>query len=214
MTEKITPELRDDTARVEAFSDGVFAIIITLLILEIRVPHDIRAGGLANAVVHLWPSFLAFAASFFTIGVMWMNHHRVYTLIGKSDQRMMALNLVLLFTISIIPFPTGLIAQYIHHRDGWIGALCYNLTFVATALAYNVFWRYVSKDHRLIADGTDPEDVAAISKQYRWGPVMYIVFVAASFNTTLTLILHLGAAIFFALPPSRFARNAPSRGRV
>jgi hypothetical protein len=93
-----------ETARLEAFSDGVFAIAITLLILEIRLPADVAPGALGRALLHEWPSYLAFLASFVTIGVMWVNHHRLFTLIRRSDDRLMALNLLLLLGVTWVPF--------------------------------------------------------------------------------------------------------------
>src|SRR5436190_1251361 len=100
---------QNETARVEAFSDGVFAIAITLLILEIRVPPSAARDGLGPALAHLWPSFLAFLASFMTIGVMWLNHHRLFNLIHRSDDGLVAFNLLLLLGITWIPFPTALL---------------------------------------------------------------------------------------------------------
>jgi len=85
------PAVQNETARIEAFSDGVFAIAITLLILEIRVPP--RAAGLSTSLLALWPSYLAFVASFMTIGVMWLNHHRLFTLIAKNDDGLILYNL-------------------------------------------------------------------------------------------------------------------------
>src|SRR5258707_10148411 len=86
----------NETAGIEAFSDGVFAIAITLLILEIQVPPQTPHGSLRTALVNLWPSYLAFLASFMTIGVMWLNHHRLFTLINKKDDGLIAFNLLLL----------------------------------------------------------------------------------------------------------------------
>src|SRR5205814_6853937 len=123
---------------VEAFSDGVFAIAITLLILEIRVPPVGTPGGLRVALPHLWPSFLAFLASFLTIGVMWLNHHRLFTLIRKSDDGLIAFNLLLLLGITWIPFPTALLAEHLRGPDqltaGWVDAR----SFFAIAIVFNV----------------------------------------------------------------------------
>src|SRR5688572_10086401 len=106
--------IHNETARTEAFSDGVFAIAITLLILEIvvKVPHEpIAAGALMNELSHLWPSYVAYFASFATIGVMWLNHHRLYTLIERNDDGLHAYNLALLLGVTWIPFPTALLAS-------------------------------------------------------------------------------------------------------
>jgi len=98
--------LTTETARVEAFSDGVFAVAITLLILEIKVPaYD---GDLAAKLLLQWPSHLAFAISFAFIGIMWINHHRLFTHIRQSDDRLLILNLTLMFSVCVVPFTTAL----------------------------------------------------------------------------------------------------------
>ena len=94
------PSSPNETARIEAFSDGVFAIAITLLILEIRVPPQTQDGLLRDALRDLWPSYIAFLASFMTIGVMWLNHHRLFSLITKKDDGLIAFNLLLLLGIT------------------------------------------------------------------------------------------------------------------
>jgi len=107
------PGTPNETARIEAFSDGVFAIAITLLILEIRVPPQTPDGVLRDALGDLWPSYVAFLASFMTIGVMWLNHHRLFSLINKKDDGLIAFNLLLLLGITWLPFPTALLAEHL-----------------------------------------------------------------------------------------------------
>ena len=205
MSERTSEEL-NETSRIEAFSDGVFAIAITLLILEIRVPEqgDTR---LAPALLHLWPSFLAFATSFFEIGVMWINHHRLFTMIGRTDQRLLIANLLLLLGITFVPFPTAMIARHLTASDAWVAALLYNGTLFFLSIAFNVLWRYASKDRRLIHDDIAQASVDGMTRQYRFGPVIYLVLlIALSWNAVVTLLVHLGVAIYFAVPPSRFRR--------
>jgi uncharacterized membrane protein len=201
-------DLREETTRVEAFSDGVFAIAMTLLILEIRTPEDVTAGGLPAALLHLWPSYLAFATSFFTIGVMWMNHHRLFNLIGKSDQGLLMANLVLLLCVTFIPFPTALLARFLGHADARVAAVLYNAVFLGSALAFQLLWRHSSGERRLLAEDADPESVAAITRQYRFGPLLYIVLIAiAWFSPTASLLLNLALAVFFAIPSGWFRRR-------
>ena len=101
-----------EKSRLEAFSDGVFAIAITLLVLEIVVPHIEEHGDLGQALLDLWPSYLAYATSFLTIGIMWINHHTVFRQLGEVDHRFLFINLGLLMCISFVPFPTTLLADY------------------------------------------------------------------------------------------------------
>src|SRR5215469_2591255 len=105
-----------ETGRVEAFSDGIFAIAATLLVLDLKVP---QTGGrtLASALRSQWPTYLAFVTSFATILIMWINHHRIFTLIGRSDDRLLFYNGLLLFGVTLVPFPTALVAEYLRH-DG------------------------------------------------------------------------------------------------
>ena len=200
-----TAEVLSETSRLEAFSDGVFAIAITLLILEIRVPEHSDSGRLGTALLHLWPSFLAYATSFFEIGVIWINHHRLFTVIGTTDQRLLIFNTLLLFGVAFLPFPTALLARYLTHPDGWIAAAIYNGTLFFIAMAFRLLWRHASRGRRLIAPDIDQKSIEGITNQYRYGPHLYLLLLLAlSWNGVLTLVVHLALAIYFILPPSRF----------
>jgi len=202
-----TAEVLSETSRVEAFSDGVFAIAITLLILEIRVPERAQAGALGAALLHLWPSFLAFATSFFEIGVMWINHHRLFTVISTTDQRVLIWKMLLLFGIAFLPFPTALMARHLTGPGGWEAAALYNATLFFIALAYHFLWRYASRDRHLIPSDVDQRSLDGITNQYRFGPAIYFAaLIALSWNGVLTLVVHLALAIYFILPPSRFRK--------
>ena len=101
------------TSRVEAFSDGVLAIAITLLVLEIR-PPDVPSGStLAKELLHLWPKYAVFAVSFITIGIMWVNHHALFQGIASVDRSLLFVNLLLLMAISFVPFPTAVLGDYL-----------------------------------------------------------------------------------------------------
>jgi uncharacterized membrane protein len=104
-----------ETGRIEAFSDGVFAIAITLLVLELKVPHleDGGAGGsLARALARQWPSYVALVTSFFTILVMWANHHRMFNVVRRVDAPFLYANGLLLLLVTVVPFPTAVLAEY------------------------------------------------------------------------------------------------------
>ena len=207
----VTAEESEETTRLEAFSDGIFAIAMTLLVLEIRLPEHIAPGTLANALLHLWRSYLAFLTSFATIGVMWVNHHRIFNLIRRTDQGVLALNLLLLLGVAFLPFPTLVVARCIDTRDAAIAAMFYNGTFTGIAFAWGFLWRYAARREHLLDREVDRASVRGISRQYLFGPLYYIVAgVVAIFSPLTSVILDLLLAIFFALPARMFHRAARS----
>jgi uncharacterized membrane protein len=201
------PSSPNETARIEAFSDGVFAIAITLLILEIRVPPQTQDGLLRDALRNLWPSYIAFLASFMTIGVMWLNHHRLFSFITKRDDGLIVLNLLLLLGITWLPFPTALLAEHLlgPHLDQQAAAIMYAGSFFALAIVFNVMWRYAIGRKIVSAEVS----AAGITRQYALGPIMYAVLVAiAFFSAEWCLTMSILYALYFALPPSLWRRGA------
>jgi uncharacterized membrane protein len=191
-----------ETSRVEAFSDGVLAIVITLLVLELQVPRGLGSEAeLRTALAHEWPAYFAFLTSFATVGIMWVNHHRLFTLIGRVDHWLLMLNLLLLLTICIVPFPTALVAEYLGGEGARTATLLLGGVFVSTAIVFNALWRYASGGRRLIAADVPQEVVAAQTRQYRFGPVFYLLsFLLAFVSPMLSVGLNLAMAVFFALP--------------
>jgi uncharacterized membrane protein len=209
MTDIVDRLAQTETSRVEAFSDGVFAIAITLLILEIKVPHVDVADGLRSTLPHLWPSFLAFLASFMTIGVMWLNHHRLFHLIERCDDMLIVLNLLLLLGITWLPFPTALLAQHLRGPDVRIAGITYATSFFVIAIVFNVMWRYAVRAKLVV----DDLNVALITKQYGLGPIMYAVLVGVAFYSgTSVLVLSALYALYFALPPKIWHRKTRAPG--
>jgi uncharacterized membrane protein len=198
-----------ETGRLEAFSDGVFAVAITLLVLTIKIPGvDVPAGQLPtdtqlwSILLNEWPMLAAYATSFATIGVMWINHHRLYTHIKRTNTILLLLNLLLLLIIVFIPVPTALVAEYLVHPDQHAAALLYSGTMVILAVCFNLLWRYASYHNRLLGKNVDARAVRAISRQYWLGPLPYLVaFILALFSTPASLILCFILALFFAIPP-------------
>src|SRR5262245_670253 len=125
--------METETNRIEAFSDGMFAIAITLLILEIKVPEP-AVGHLTPALLKQWPSYVAFVLSFVYIGVMWMNHHRMFTHIRRSNDTLLILNLLLLLGITAVPFPTAVLAANLGTPDQRTAAVFYNAVFIFIAV--------------------------------------------------------------------------------
>ena len=194
-----------DTGRLEAFSDGVIAIAITLLVLEIRVPHlaDFPTGTtLAGVLWALWPSYVGYVTSFVVIGIMWANHHRLFRYIARVDHVLILLNTLLLLCIAFIPFPTALLAEYLEDaHEGRTAALVYSGTLVATGLVYNLLWRYASTGHRLLREDADPRVVRRIRRWFAVGPLLYgLSFAAAFLSVKASLVVYLVIALLYVLP--------------
>ena len=207
--------MQTETNRIEAFSDGMFAIAITLLILEIKAPVN-PSGGLARGLLQQWPSYLAFLLSFFYIGVMWMNHHRMFTHIRRSNDTLLVLNLLLLLGVTAVPFPTALLAANLGTPDQRTAALFYNGVFVVIAVFFNVLWRYAVS--RQLVDKSLASSAASISRQYAVGPLMYVLcMVLAWVDVRASLALNVALAVYFALPASLLRRRgtpATNRGPI
>ncbi len=189
-----------ETGRVEAFSDGVFAIAITLLVLDIKVPH-LEPGsskGLAELLLEQWPSYVAYVVSFLIISVMWINHHHMFRLIARTDNIFLFTNSLLLMTITFLNFSTALLADYIEQPDARIAALVYAGTGVIIAVLYNILWRYGSA--RLLSKNANPKLVAQITYRYQFGPIMYLLaFGLAFISVPASIAVQATMAVFFAL---------------
>ena len=198
---------RKETGRVEAFSDGVFAIAMTLLVLNVKVPTTNQPGQLGSLLWQQWPSYLAFVISFAFIGIMWVNHHRLFVHIRQIDHTLLVLNGALLLGVTAVPFPTAVLAQYLGKPDEKAATMLYNGTYVVVAIFFNVLWRYAASGHRLLGDEVDEAEVNRITRQYAFGPLLYLAcFVLAYVNVAASLSLNVALAIFFALPPTTMTR--------
>lgn len=192
-----------ETTRIEAFSDGVFAIVITLLVFDIKVPpvDQVDLSSLLNELLQRWPNFLSFFASFFFILVMWINHHRLFTVIRRSDTGLLLLNGLLLLGVTLVPFPTALVAEYFLHSDQVTAVMIYNGWFLVVAIFFNILWQYAAYDNRLFTERSDKTLVRHISRQYMFGPLLYtIALLVAPFSPVLSLFVNLALAVFFAIP--------------
>lgn len=197
-----------ETNRLEAFSDGVFAVAITLLVLNIKIPgldlppnKPLIDPDLWQMVGGEWPMLAAYVTSFATIGIMWLNHHRLFTHIRRINTVLVLLNLLLLMFIVFVPVPTALLAEAVQ-SSGHVAAIIYSGTFVLTACCFNFLWRYASYHNRLLGKDVDSSAVQAISRQYLFGPLIYLIaFVLAFISTPATIVTSFALALFFAIPP-------------
>jgi uncharacterized membrane protein len=203
-TKHTTAEAERDTSRLEAFSDGVFAVAITLLVLNLHTPvaADLRAHrGLLHALLDQWPTYVAYALSFISILIFWVNHHNIFKCIRHVDRLFLLLNGLLLMTITIIPFSTDVIAQYIRGSEQRVAEVLYSGTFLVAAVIFNRLWAYAAREGRLLGTDVDQGLVKSISAQYRFGPLLYLAtFILAFVNAWASFALIIALAIFYALP--------------
>jgi uncharacterized membrane protein len=205
--------MEKETARIEAFSDGVFAIAITLLILEIKVPLP-GNSPLSAQLLRLWPSFLAYIISFAFIGIMWINHHRLFTHIKRADNTLLFTNLLLMFGVTSVPYPTALLAQHLGNPGERTAVVVYQGTYVALAFFFNILWRS-ARAHHLLGKEVDLAAAQKISSQYSVGPLFYLICLGLVWvSVPLSLLANVGLAVFFAIPPEYSSRIVKKRTGV
>ena len=172
---------RWDTGRLEAFSDGVFAIAITLLVLEISVPES-DFDDLWKGIADQWPSYFAYATSFITIGGLWIAHHGIFRRLVGADDAVMRLNILLLMLVSFLPFPTKLVAEAIETTSAERAAVIfYGLVLLAIAVTISALWRYVAAHRDLLEPDVTDEEVAAITLRTTPGIGFYAAVLGVAF---------------------------------
>jgi uncharacterized membrane protein len=194
------------TARLEAFSDGVFAIAATLLILEIGV--DTSRGDLGGQLTHIWPSYLAYVTTFLIIGIIWQNHHHCISLVGRVDRTFLFINTILLLIVSFMPFPTKLVAQYLQKPDEQQAVIAYASTMTVMAMTYNIWWRYARTNRRLIGEHTPDAALKAVDRAFAPGVLLYGLTLVIAFVSPLTsVIITLAIAVFYLPSAALFERG-------
>lgn len=191
------------TNRLEAFSDGVLAVAITLLVLDIRVP-EVRPGEtLASALGHQWPHYLAYVTSFITIGIIWINHHAMISRLRVADRTILSLNLLLLLSIAILPFATSLMAAYLNNSSGQhLAAAIYGGAFLLMAILFSALNRHIllAKPH-MLGDTLPEQQRRRILARSIAGLVPYVVATAlAPVSAYVTIGICFAIAAYYALP--------------
>jgi uncharacterized membrane protein len=189
-----------DTNRLEAFSDGVFAIAITLLVLEIRVPHS--GTSLGRELLTLWPSYFAYAVSFIVIGAIWINHHAMFDHIVRADRKLLLLNTFHLMFIAFLPFPTAVLSQALHNRaDEPVATSFYGGTLTVIGVLVTAMWYYASHEHRLLGENISPDEARRNGRRFLVGPVCYgIGSLVALVVPWLALASYVALNVFFLWP--------------
>ena len=198
------------TARLETFADGVFAIAATLLILNVDAQIGEHSSALGHRLLEIWPSYIAYAVSFVTIGIIWSNHHTVMAQLGRVDRTFLMLNVLLLLCVAFVPFPTRLIAEHLRDRhDLEAAALAYGATMTVMSIAYFTLWIYASHAGRLLHTDADPRVVSGITRSYLPGTPVYLTATLIAFVAPLASVIMFAAiALFYVIESSVFGRAA------
>jgi uncharacterized membrane protein len=195
-----------DTGRIEAFSDGVFAIAITLLALELKIPHSVEGGaeGLVHALVKQWPAYLSFVTSFCTILIMWGNHHEVFRLVRRTNTAFMLANGFLLMLVTVVPFTTALTSDYLTGPGAVVASAVYGGLFVLISIAYNLLWNAAVKGPALLRRGVPEPVIRKFTRNYRLGfPLYLLAAVGAFLHPMITIGICTALWIFWAFTMKR-----------
>jgi uncharacterized membrane protein len=164
--------MTETSTRLEAFSDGVFAIAITLLILEIKVPH--AEHGLWAGLLALWPSYVAFLMSFVVVLIMWVSHHELLRMVQRVNYPILFANGMLLLTVTFVPFPTAVLAEHLQTPEAKTAVAFYCATFVVNGLVWNLLFRTMVRSG-LLRSEINAATVAGVRKAYYLGLAVYLV---------------------------------------
>jgi uncharacterized membrane protein len=188
-----------DSRRAEAFSDGVFAIAITLLVLDLRLPP---ADGhtLTWQFLHEWPAYFAYVVSFLTIGIMWMNHHTILAHITRVDRPLLVINLLLLMGVVAIPFPTAVVAEHLVHEGGAVAAEAYGVVMILISLGFDGLWIYVVTHAAELGGQAQPEALRRSIPGFTGGLLVYAVgAVIAAFGLPVAALIIYGLLAIYYL---------------
>lgn len=192
------------TERLEAFSDGVIAIAITLLVLQIEVPSS-RQGDLLEELVDLWPSYVAFTLSFAVIGIMWVSHHSMFERIANVDRGLLFLNLLLLMGIAFLPFPTALLARYVQQggENAEYAAAMYSATMAVIGVFFVLMWNHLLRNPELLVEGIGAERARTAMVRSLVGPIVYALSIGLAFiSPEACFVVYAVIALYFAWGPS------------
>jgi TMEM175 potassium channel family protein len=198
---EIRPTTGLNTNRIEAFSDGVFAVAITLLVLNLQVPQlaaSFVSQELVAKLIELWPKLLIYVLSFVIVGIYWVAHHNSFHYIQRSDRTLLWLNLLLLLCIVFIPFPTALVGEYPEQR---VSLIIYGGTLVFTGLVLQLLWWYATSGYRLVDKQIDPHLVQRATRRNLAAPLIYLVAIGVSFlSVQISLIFFVLVPLYYILP--------------
>ncbi len=188
-----------NTSRLEAFSDGVFAVAMTLLVLQFTVP-EVASGRLLANLLGQWPQLVTYIASFLTVGVVWVNHHTIFRNLRAVDRTIQFINLVLLLTVVLVPYPTALLGRYLNSGlDGSVAAAFYAVVMTVMAIAFQCLVGWALTHPNLLRPEIQGARVGTVLPRFALGLVLYAVSIGLAFvSTWLVVALYAFNAIYYA----------------
>lgn len=189
-------------SRTEFLTDGVYAIVMTLLVLEITVPElthsEVAAGELPKKLLELWPVILSYGLSFIILGFFWIYHHILFHYIKRTDRVFVWLTVFYLMFVAFIPFSTALLGEY---NDQQISVVIYGINIAMVGFWTHMQWWYATRDHRLVDSDLDPTFITIMSRSSLIGPIFYLIAVALSFvSTWISLVMFIGIPLYYLVP--------------
>jgi uncharacterized membrane protein len=197
--------------RLEAFSDGVLAIAITLLVIEIQPPEHEPGVSLASALWDQWPSYVAYVVSFMQIGVIWLNHHRMFQTVRAVDGTLLLLNLFLLMWVALIPFPTAVVADNLREggSDASTAMALYGGVILLTAISFVALYAWITHDERIAGTLPSRRTLRAARLRFSLGLLAYsVAFLLSWVSAPLALALHAAMALYYAFDQATIQSEA------
>jgi uncharacterized membrane protein len=193
--------LRQGKGRMEAISDGVFAVAMTLLVLDLAIPFTRGSGDLAGALVDEWPGYLGFLVSFATIGAIWLGHNTMTEYLDHVNPVMLRLNLLLLFFVCLLPFATGLLAEFINtERAERVASVVYGIMLLLCSVLLSAVWRY-AVHAKLVAPDLDDDEISLLTSRLTPGLGVYVLLIVIGlFFPKVSVFGYLAVAVFLLLP--------------
>lgn len=199
--------------RVEAFSDGVFAIAITLLVLTIAQPAS-ESHDVGRDLLREWPGYASYAVSFATIGIMWVNHHGLFALMERVDRVVLFLNLLLLMAVCFLPYPTGVLARYFASgHDEVPAAVMYSASFLLCAVGFTAIWCWAVLGRRLVSDAFPESQVVSSVVRFGIGGIVYVLSIVVAFVSPAISVAIVGlVAVYYVFDRLRQPQEAATAG--
>jgi uncharacterized membrane protein len=191
-----------DNVRMNAISDGVFAIVITLMVFQIKIPDiapELAATQLSQELLKLLPDFAILFLSFVILGIYWVGHNNIFLHVLRHDRLMLWLNILFLLVVALFPFPVTLLVRY---GSTQISVILYALTLAIGGILLDLIWAYATYNRHLMCDSVQPELIRSFHVRILTGPALYLLSIPVSFFSLLASKILFGLAIIYYLVPT------------